>query len=200
MSQSEAIDTIPYRGYNILIMPDNCDDSPREWDNLGKMVCFHRRYNLGDENDLKTSDFTSWDDLEKYLVKEMGAVVILPLYLYDHSGLAMSVGSFIGRAQHAEWDSGQVGFIYATKKDILDCYGGKKLSPKKKARTADVLEGEVETYSQYLNGEVYGFIIESGELPEPDETSCWGFYGDPEKSGLLADAKANIDAVLGKTP
>ena len=45
---------------------------------------------------------------EKYLM--------LPLYLYDHSGLAMSTESFSGRAPHAEWDSGQVGWIYVSKK------------------------------------------------------------------------------------
>ena len=48
---------------------------------------------------------------EKYLM--------LPLYLYDHSGLAMSTESFSGRAPHAEWDSGQVGWIYVSKEDAL---------------------------------------------------------------------------------
>ena len=55
--------------------------------------------------------------LEKQ-VKELKAVIILPLYLYDHSGIAIKVGSFICKAVHAEWDSGKIGFIYATKEDI----------------------------------------------------------------------------------
>ena len=46
---------------------------------------------------------------------ESNKVAILPLWLYDHSGLALSTASFLGRAQHAEWDSGQVGFIYMAK-------------------------------------------------------------------------------------
>ena len=33
------------------IVYDGCCESPREWDNLGKMVCFHGRYTLGDEHD-----------------------------------------------------------------------------------------------------------------------------------------------------
>lgn len=49
------------------------------------------------------------------LCEKCGDVAILPLFLYDHSGLAMSTGSFVGRAHHAEWDSGQVGYIYMTK-------------------------------------------------------------------------------------
>ena len=28
---------------------DSCPTNPREWDNLGTMVCGHRRYDLGDE-------------------------------------------------------------------------------------------------------------------------------------------------------
>ena len=59
------------------------------------------------------------DDL-KELLSEQKDIVILPLFLYDHSGLSMSTGSFMGRAVHAEWDSGQVGYIYANREDILN--------------------------------------------------------------------------------
>jgi len=49
------------------------------------------------------------------LCNQCNNVAILPLYLYDHSGISISSGSFIGRAPHAEWDSGQVGFSYLDK-------------------------------------------------------------------------------------
>lgn len=39
-----------YKGYTIKIYHDEDAESPRDWDNLGEMVCFHRRYNLGDCN------------------------------------------------------------------------------------------------------------------------------------------------------
>jgi len=35
--------------YKIEIEPDLDPMDPREWDNLATMVCWHRRYNLGDE-------------------------------------------------------------------------------------------------------------------------------------------------------
>ena len=57
---------------------------------------------------------------EKYLM--------LPLYLYDHSGLAMSTESFSGRAPHAEWDSGQVGWIYVSKEDALREFDADKMT------------------------------------------------------------------------
>lgn len=39
---------------------------------------------------------------------------MMPLYLMDHSGLAMQTESF-----HDPWDSGQVGWIYVSKEDAL---------------------------------------------------------------------------------
>lgn len=35
--------------YCLLVQLDDMAESPREWDNLTIMACFHRRYNLGDE-------------------------------------------------------------------------------------------------------------------------------------------------------
>ena len=39
------------------------------------------------------------------------------------------------------------------------------------------LKGEVETYDQYLTGQVYGFTISEEEGDEDELDSCWGFYG-----------------------
>ena len=84
--------------------------SPREWDNLGIMLCAHGRYNLGDEQ------FNDRESLDQRL-EELDPVVKLPLWLLDHSGLWMQIGSFDSDAQ--QWDSGQVGWIVATKKGIV---------------------------------------------------------------------------------
>jgi len=99
--------------------------------------------------------------------------IILPLNLYDHSLLSMSVSSFLGRAQHAEWDSGQVGWIYATPEDIQKEYGS--LTPENYEKAEALLKSEVECYDYYLRGECYGFrLFENGE----ETDSCWGFLGD----------------------
>ena len=147
--------------------------NPRtESDNMGHMVCFHRRYSLGDEgHGIRQSDFDSWDELESYLVKEEGAVVILPLYLYDHSGITMRTHSFNDR-----WDSGQVGFIYATRKDILDNWGGKKLTKDLRQKAHDLLVAEVQDYDDYLTENVYGYVLEDEDGEEL--WSCWGYFGD----------------------
>ena len=43
------VETIEYKGCTIRIVPNDSPESPREWDNLGTMICSHRNYNLGDE-------------------------------------------------------------------------------------------------------------------------------------------------------
>jgi hypothetical protein len=105
--------------------------------------------------------------------------VILPLYLYDHSGITMSVGAF-----GCSWDSGQVGWIYVTKDKLAEEWDGDV------AKAESYLKGEVETYDQFLTGDIYGFEIwehEEGESPDTGEDvdCCWGFYGsDPFKNGM----------------
>jgi hypothetical protein len=50
------METIEYRGKQIEIHQDECAESPREWENIGKMVCWHRGYKLGDEQPSCTPD------------------------------------------------------------------------------------------------------------------------------------------------
>lgn len=98
--------------------------------------------------------------------------VILPLYLYDHSGLCMSTGRF-----SCPWDSGQVGWIYVKKDRVIAEFG--KWDTDSIEQTKRCLEREVETYSQFLEGDVYGYEIyrktEDGDEEFLD--SCWGFFG-----------------------
>lgn len=242
--------------YTLIVEPDNEPVNPREdCCPLGTMVCWHRRYRLGDEHSFSSpEDFLrdlyrrsvndhgkrlvaflksgsargsrleynrhthewelylrsywktilgnsepdwyleqsapksqlnddGWffydmlaaltiDDL-KELLSERDDVVILPLYLYDHSGLAMSTGSFVGRAVHAEWDSGQVGYIYADRDSIQKEYG--KVNAEAVKRAEEVLESEVREFDLYLQGECYGYrLFKDGE----EQDACWGFLGE----------------------
>lgn len=200
--------------YILTVQPDDFFVSPRRVDeNFGTMVCFHRRYDLGDEHDYKNSD----DFLKDLFLKAVGddengeekydrllnriseaqgtpfgskeyartvdralmaeiekEHIVLPLYLYDHSALAMSTSSFAGRAVHAEWDSGQIGWIYVSKADVREEYGVERITPSVRQQAENQLRREVEIYDAYLRGECYGYeLYKNGEL----EDSCWGFVG-----------------------
>jgi hypothetical protein len=153
-------------------------NDPREWDNLGKMVCFNRNYSLGDNTTIRHEEFDSWDEMEAYLIKEYKAEVILPLYLYDHSMITMNTTGFSCR-----WDSGQVGFIYATREDILNGYGGKKITKTLREKAEKVLLSEVEVYDQYIRGDVYFFNIEKCEpiVKIPKDEFDAGNYDNAEE-------------------
>lgn len=75
---------------------------------------------------------------------------ILPLYLYDHSGITMNTSGF-----SCGWDSGTVGYIYLTK-EKWDKEHDRDFVQEEAAK---YLVGEVETYDQYLTGSVYGKIL-----------------------------------------
>ena len=131
-------------------------------------------------------DALTIDDL-KELLAEQKDIIILPLYLYDHSGLSMSTGPFVGRAVHAEWDSGQVGYIYADHDDILNSFG--QITPDTIQQAKECLEGEAETYDAYLRGDCWGYRT---YMYGQEMDSCWGFLGGidevkPVIASCLAD-------------
>ena len=101
---------------------------------------------------------------EKYLM--------MPLFLMDHSGLAMQTESF-----HDPWDSGQVGWIYVSKEDALKEFGSDKMTGSIRQKAEALMRSEVAVYDSYLRGECYGFeLYKNGELSD----SCWGFIGSLE--------------------
>lgn len=166
-----------YKGYTIRIEQDDAPENPREWDNLGTMACLHNRYNLGDQQD----NISSPDELKEFIASLKG--VYLPLYLYDHSGITMSTKPFNDR-----FDSGQVGYIFATDERIKREYGD---DPKAYDKATEILQGEVETYDRYLTGEIFWF---GTYAPNGNETdSCGGFYSQKE---ALIEARSEIDALI----
>lgn len=176
----QPIETIIYKGYSIEIYQDESADDPRNWGNLATFAAFHRRYKIGDSH--RFEDIAA---LKDYLKRN--AAIYLPVYMYDHSGVCLNTTGF-----SCAWDSGQVGYIYALKEDIKKEFGVKRISRKLKTRVLDILRGEIETYDQYMCGDVYGYRIKNKDGEVVD--SCWGFYGDDhEKSDLIHQAKSQIN-------
>lgn len=174
-------ESIEYKGYTINIHIDECEESPRtSCDNLGRMICFHTRYALGDNHEMNVEGAKGMENSND--------IIALPLYLYDHSGLTMNTTGF-----SCPWDSGKVGFIYVTKEDVRKEYGWKVISQKRREQIEKYLRGEVETYDNFLTGSVYCYTITDPDGIELVD-SCGGFYGyEHEKSGLMEYAKNAID-------
>ena len=140
--------------------------NPRDWDNLGTMVCFHKRYELGDKHNWTVEEFIN--DLNEEIKHDR--IIALPLFLYDHSGITMSTAPF-----SCPWDSGQVGSILTTREDIKRMFGWKRLTKKRRKKIIEILEQEVKTYDQYLTGDVWWYDIKdpNGEYV----VICGGLFG-----------------------
>jgi hypothetical protein len=175
-------------------------DSPREWCNLGKLMLRggrhighneHESFNVtalvawSDGLDIEDAqDFIARNDewLEKSVIRSMFAeferdiAAIRQVYRYEHSGVAYNTTGFSCR-----WDSGKVGVIFALKSDVRENFNMKRITKNVVEKTEKILDAEIETYSQWANGDVYGIKLfnsiddyKSGD----DSDSVWGFYFD----------------------
>lgn len=219
----EPVSTFEYdNGLVGRIFFDEDAPNPRtEFDcHLGTMVCWHSRYNLGDEQpELSADDFqrslaedvdpTVYDRIEywdhgpgwetlirrhpcteqssycsaeavKAADQRVEAIIakaieehyiVLPLYLYDHSGITISTGPF-----SCPWDSGQVGWIYVSIEQVKKEFGWKRLTRDRRQQIVQILEKEVEEYDQYLTGQVFEYVLEGNSEEIVD--SCGGFFGE----------------------
>ena len=160
--------------FELEIKQDNNPENPREWDNLGTMICFHRRYSLGDKHDYNTQEYDGWKEMEEAIIENENVHTILPLYLYDHSGITISTTPF-----SCHWDSGKIGFIYVSKDKVLR-------EGIDETKIEEYLKNEVETYDKYLTGDVWGYDvyrIETCDKGHDHRTlveSCYGFYDEDE--------------------
>ena len=228
------------RPYTLFVVPDDEPTNPREeWENFGTMVCFHKRYTLGDEHHYDDAEeffqklvqesipdqdvisyikngnvdglkleynksahewelnsysdfFKKWyteytlsaplkgseTELNEAILEQMQwqdlktlaekAYCILPVYMYDHSGLTVNTTGF-----SCPWDSGLLGWIYAPHDKIKKEFG--EVTPETIKKAEKLLDGEVKDYDYYLTGQCYGFkLYENAE----EVDSCWGFMGN----------------------
>jgi hypothetical protein len=158
---------------------------PRENDcNLGVMVCGHRDYDLGDVQ-VSEGAADDYGTVKNWLIAEHDAIAetIMPLYLFDHSGISISTdASAFAVWDSAGWDWGTVGFVFATPKTVEETG-----APEDSIR--EQLVNEVSEYDSYLRGDVFTWIIEDadGKVLE----SCGGYVGEPDYA--LSEARGAVE-------
>ena len=174
-----------YAGCTVKIIQDDCSINPRkDYGNLGKMILFPSR-NYRVINEWKHSDnmrdinsalrslawwITRSDAMEDESIVPMEHVlrcvnkhyVIVAIHRNDYTGDVFGSGDGISD------DDGCDGFILFPVADLVK-------EGIDRAQAAKILEGEIEEYSAWCAGDVYGYVIEDRNGNELD--SCWGFYG-----------------------
>ena len=189
----------------IHIRQDRDPLNPRtDWDHPWQWYSNHKRYDFDKESynsnhwlkldDIMPGDFgddehkneTIYDAVLRHNPEFLDAH---PIYLLDHSSLHVSLGSF-----GDPWDSGVGAVAVITRKTAEEYWPKLKGDDKAlKERAYKALEAEVEEFEKYLNGDVYGFVIET---QDGEGDSCWGFY---DIKDALEEADSNVsvkDATL----
>jgi len=178
-----------YKGYKIEIKQDSFPESPREWHNVSKMVCNHKRYDLPNEVDFDFGKCNSWDEVESALRKDYPVVV--PLYAYDHSCFDIKMGGYQPYWVHAYWDAGKIGYIVVDRESLIKEFGIKRLGKNNIKKVMDVLEGEVEEFNQYINCDIWIVEIFDEEEELVDSGSALFGYDD-----TLQSAYNTIDSLI----
>lgn len=181
---------IPYKGYTIEILYDENAESPRTaFENLGTLYTAHRRYR-------PEKDFDKHFNIDEVFEGRIGDFrdtflknyIALPVYLYDHSGLAVSTAPF-----SCPWDSGFFGIIAVSLEKVRKEYGWSNITAKRRARIEEYLQGEIKELDDYYHGDVFGYRVIREDTGEETD-SCWGYYGTEYLEELKKEVKAKIDA------
>ena len=151
----------------LKINQDNDAVKPRTYyDHFGQLFIPPSRHACGDCN-AGNPDYLDSDD----------KFIILPVVHYTHGNTVLNTTGF-----SCPWDSGQCGWTYVSKATFLREYGRDTVFTRYRAE--ELLRAEIETYSKYMSGDVWGFTVENSDGDIVD--SCWGFYGnDPETNGMF---------------
>jgi len=171
---------------------------PQEWlVDLAGDVCPGWWRILGPEDELDDGpEFRELTAAEEQMVEYVlqRFALVLPLWFQDYgAGVRLHV------ARSEDWERRQIGYAWCSLKKARDwwCLGqeadwGTKLQDGRTLRQAakDVIAAEVEMYEHWLNGQVYGYVLEERSADGTWRTvdSCWGFYGDDPRTNGMADA------------
>ncbi|MCX7610241.1 MAG: hypothetical protein N2043_01465 [Ignavibacterium sp.] len=137
------------------------EDTEKWYITDGVDMLYDEAFNLLDEafDYLETEkDFYRNDEWSEQLSdEELMSIIkqnalIVPVYMYDHSGISLSMIPFSCR-----FDSGQVGWAYVIHKDIKKHYG--EVNEKTLEDAKEALNFELNRYNDYINSDVYAINI-----------------------------------------
>jgi hypothetical protein len=168
--------------YTCKVFMDESPESPEDWDTVGTLMTFHRDCTIQG-----TKEFKTQEAFKEFLRKgeHNNTLIIAPVYAYIHFGVALSQSN--DRYPFTDpWDACQIGVIYCTKAKAK-----KEFKTKTYTKTLEAFAREIETWNQYMSGEVYGFTVEGKDGEDID--SCWGYYDTPENVMKEAEASAKAE-------
>lgn len=180
---SDVIETYEHEGFEAKVFYDSDAECPREYmlthiitpggNGTRRYTIDDRRHPLQAAHDELRSRGISFG---RYVNIFHPEYVVKPCFMYDHGNVRLSAETFLGRAQHANWDSGMIGWAIIE----LDTEYGITFDPEA------CMEQELGNLSDWMNGETYYYTITDPRGDEVD--SCHGYVGMDSVEEAVRDA------------
>lgn len=177
--KEEPIEQFEHEGVTVKIYQDTDAEGPDTWgDDNAFLVHYHwdftiKRDKIITEDDAR--DFYQGNKSES-LRELQKKYHFFTVAAYVHSGVSLSLGEG-AHFPDQRWDVSHMGLYLCAKSEWR-----LRKKAEKYARAA------IETWNQYLSGDVYGYVVEDKAGEHLD--SCWGYYGMEEvKAEGLSVAK-----------
>ena len=166
--------------YTVRIKHDQDCDNPNEWAGSWKLHSFSRKHiNFTHPDEFFNQSAKASRQLARKLEKGLAFI----LSYYEHGNCVWSVK---GTGPQCPWDNVEVAGIAIWNEPASNM--GAKTYDQRQADCARFLE----VYTDWCNGNCYGYVIEDAEGNQVD--SCWGYIGndvvDAVKLALPDDATA----------
>lgn len=179
----DVVNSFPCNGYTIKVVVDDHPDSPREWSTLGTMQSldssygpdeYHERlhgfWDLARRLAEDVVTFKTYDDIpnKRFFLRAVNKHYIIFPYWRRQDGSIFTDGQGL-----TGWDADCDGVIFVKLKDLSNC-GNDSNYHVTEDQAVECLIAEIENYSLYASGEVYGYQICDTQGDCID--SCYGFY------------------------
>lgn len=162
--------------YTVNVTYDKYSQSPREWDDLSTIYSNHKH--CSPDNHSIDEVIVEDENDEKGWRLNLDGKVALKVWMFEHSCCRFSTseldeGSAFGNGFYAQFDSGWFGIIAMPIEKAKKEWGENWEEMAKQ-----YMNGCIEDYEAYANGEVYCFEVldKDGDVSE----SCGGFYDEDE--------------------
>lgn len=182
--------------YKLTVEQDYLPFDPLDAEDMVQVYCWHHSYELGMKHDWEEPQ-----DFVDYIHENIGSdnVCILPLILYDHSGLSISTTT--DWPFNDRWDAMRVGWAFVTKQHMLS-EGYSEDNWRKEGYK--LIKDVIKDYDTYLRGDIWWYSLQKQvtieiKCPHCNEIietrtdfmgidSCGGFLGSClEENGILDD-------------
>lgn len=144
-----------------IITYDECPLNPvTDWDLLGTMAVHPNHAHWAHEAiDLDIPMGNNPSEHMRNFIKAKGykqsEVIAYPITKYEHGGISLSLGD----NRTCDFDSGIIGFIYASKEKIRKEFKVQRITKDIVEQVAEIFANELNNQSDYLNGEVFAYRI-----------------------------------------